>query len=677
MRQKDNFDRQLVFTRGVCDELLSFVFNGRSTYVAATSHFSATKKSFSMCRQYINILGRMFVAMLQPCPEAFKCPLCGDNPEFIILDGQSIGFRARPGMNIVRPSLLVPVLPIGVELLCVIPTATRRRAVRKILRCADRLSKTELASLRSWRSAQLGTQRRRRNRGRVNTEIFVDAAELFHTFFLAEDGRGNQLESDGESSSSTCSHAALDSDTGNSQGASSDGGGGDAPGQATARTADDRSTAVPKAHEEPVASSSSQWHSRTGPYMPSFECMAQSDFMGWSAVRTFLLAALGDPVVGMFQGVNTDPIAALAVALQSKNPEAWHCYSAAADAVGFVSNFLTRTDEHLKANEKLRKSLGRVLEFIVELESIIDEKFKDAATKAAQKDTGLNRIYCDRWGGRPTAADFKRFAAEHPGFKGKDLDSAYTCFEYFGNLPRIRPAISALKARRRKRAAAGRPRVAARKRRHSRQAEEEDDNDRCNKEFPNHPDLTAGVFNVVCPHVVTLGFRVMFDAESVSEALSVILERFPKLPKVVFYDVGCKLDRNALRRVRSIFNLHGVKVVLDRVHAKGHTCSPIFFPNEALGLTNGVATQAAEVQHSVSVKFRSHLAYMSPESFMAHRIVQLSLMNLVASYKLLHPHAKEENQDASMADFYHSFVAKECCRSRYCACPASRQVVPF
>lgn len=426
-----------------------------------------------------------------------------------------------------------------------------------------------------------------------------------------------------------------------------------------------------------MASSSSQWHSRTGPYMPSFECMAHSDFMGWSAVRTFLLAALGDPVVGMFQGVDTDPIAALAVALQSKNPEAWHCYSAAADTVGFVSNFLKRTDKHLKANEKLRKSLGRVLEFIVELESIIDEKFKDAATKAAQKDTGLNRIYCDRWGGRPTAADFKRFAAEHPGFKGKDLDSAYTCFEYFGNLPRIRPAISALKARRRKRAAAGRPRVAARKRRHSRQAEEEDDNDRCNKEFPNHPDLTAGVVNVVCPHVVTVGFRVMFDAESVSEALSVILERFPKLPKVVFYDVGCKLDRNALRRVRSIFNLHGVKVVLDRVHAKGHTCSPIFFPNEALGLTNGVATQAADVQHSVSVKFRSHLAYMSPESFMAHRIVQLSLMNLVASYKLLHPHAKEENQDASMADFYHSFVAKECCRSRYCACPASRQVVPF
>lgn len=176
------------------------------------------------------------------------------------------------------------------------------------------------------------------------------------------------------------------------------------------------------------------------------------------------------------------------------------------------------------------------------------------------------------------------------------------------------------------------------------------------------------MFNVMCPHVITLGFRVMFEAESVSDALSVILERFPTLPKVVFYDVGCKLDRNALRRVRPIFNKHGVKVVLDRVHAKGHTCSPIYFPNEALGRTNGVPTQSAEVQHSISVKFRTHLAYMSPESFMAHRVVQLSLMNLVASYKNKHPGAKEENQDADIRAFYHNAVSTGCRMGDNCPC---------
>lgn len=49
--------------------------------------------------------------------------------------------------------------------------------------------------------------------------------------------------------------------------------------------------------------------------------------------------------------------------------------------------------------------------------------------------------------------------------------------------------------------------------------------------------------------MIALGFRCLFRAESVEEALSIILERFPKLPKVVFYDVACKLDKNALRRV--------------------------------------------------------------------------------------------------------------------------------
>jgi len=42
---------------------------------------------------------------------------------------------------------------------------------------------------------------------------------------------------------------------------------------------------------------------------------------------------------------------------------------------------------------------------------------------------------------------------------------------------------------------------------------------------------------VVFPHVITLGFRRTFQAHSVGEALSIVLERFSRLPKVIFYDV--------------------------------------------------------------------------------------------------------------------------------------------
>lgn len=404
---------------------------------------------------------------------------------------------------------------------------------------------------------------------------------------------------------------------------------------------------------------------RCGPCSPSFAALPKLRHMAWASVRTFFLAVFGDPVVGMFQGVDPEPVLKLATSLQADDPEAWHPHSEAGNSVGFVANFLSRMSGHLEANALLRKALGQVLEFSVRLEDVVDKKFTAVAQSAAEQGKGRNLSYCEDWGGEPTPADFDAFAATEEGFNAKDLDSMYASFEFFGALRRVRPAIFA--AKRKVRLAEARTR-ARRRRRGTQQAADEDENDRCNKHFPKHPDLTAGVFNVVCPHVITLGFRVMFDPENVGEALSVILERFPKLPKVVFYDVGCKLDRNALRRVRTIFVKHKVKVVLDRVHAKGHTCSPIFFPNEALGRTNGVATQAAEVQHSVSVKFRSHLAYMSPESFMAHRVVQLSLMNLVAAYKLVHPDAKEENQDASMSHFYHSFVSNTCMRDENCGC---------
>jgi len=87
----------------------------------------------------------------------------------------------------------------------------------------------------------------------------------------------------------------------------------------------------------------------------------------------------------------------------------------------------------------------------------------------------------------------------------------------------------------------------------------EGEGDACNKAFSVTAGLTQGVFNVVCPHVVTLGFRCLFKAESVGEALSIVLERFSRLPKVIFYDGARKIDKNALRRVRTIMRFHGVR----------------------------------------------------------------------------------------------------------------------
>jgi len=412
---------------------------------------------------------------------------------------------------VVRPALLVPpLMSIDVNLLCILPTATFRRAVRKILRCSDDLNQLETAALRNWLSATVPPTPRRGRRAAPADSVYISAAALFREFVSA----------DGAPAETVCNKDTLDS-----------------------------------------------------------------------------------------EGEST---------------------------VDEESNGSSAADE--------------------------------AAAPPGTRPSTINNAGDDNAG---RSIEPKQFSATHPAVNGKDLDSIYSCFEYFGCLPRVQPAIFAHKAQRQRRRPAAASRSRSRRKRN--QAVEEDENDWCSKAFPEHKDLTSGVFYAVWPHVVTLGFRVMFKPESVSDALSVILERFPKLPEVVFYDVGCKLDRNVLRRVRTIFRQHGVKVVLDRVHAKGHTCSPVFFPNESLGKTTGVTTHAADVQHSISVKFRTHLAYMDPETFMAHRIVQLALMNLEFAYKIAYPIAKKENEDADMGAFIHSDLATGCRRSGHCSCPAAKK----
>lgn len=158
--------------------------------------------------------------------------------------------------------------------------------------------------------------------------------------------------------------------------------------------------------------------------------------------------------------------------------------------------------------------------------------------------------------------------------------------EHFTALIRVRPGINYSEAAKRRVGYRGKAKHAA---------DMEEDGNACNKAFSVKCGLTQGVFNSVCLLVITLGFRCLLRAESVGEALSTILERFPKLPRVIFYDVACKLDKNALRRVRPILRKHGVRCILDRPHSITHTCSPVYMPDEILGATAGVATQAAEV----------------------------------------------------------------------------------
>lgn len=174
---------------------------------------------------------------------------------------------------------------------------------------------------------------------------------------------------------------------------------------------------------------------------------------------------------------------------------------------------------------------------------------------------------------------------------------------------------------------------------------------------------------------ITLGFRVLFRARSVGGALSIVLERFPTLPKAIFYDVACKIDKNAMRRVRPILRKQGVRCILDRPHSITHSCSPVYMPDQSLGTTAGVATQAAEVSHSVSVGNRTSLAYMAPATYMIHRMIQVAFMNTRKLYRLHADNPRAENDHIELAGFFHARLSRTCQIGAACSCDASAALV--
>jgi len=657
LRKNSDSGGVMVFTRSFCDRLFSFVYNSRSSYAAATSFLASLKSSFGLRRQQISSLGRCFVATLQPAPNLFSCPLCGDDPAYIVIDGQALGFRLKEGLQISRPALHLPNMNLSIDNYAIIRAPSIRAGIRKVVRTGDTLNKTDAAALRKLHDALSSVFPRSRTVAAAdNWRLTRHAATIFFRFYewtSESDLRGARLV------------AADVRDAG-----VGDGGGGASPADTAAHR--DGAPPVGTLGDGPAPSSASlPWYERAGTCRPRFDTF-DSESTEWAALRPFILAMLGDPVVNLFVGHPRGPLAELAEELQKADGGIWRQKAAAADAVGFVANFFARIGRLLDKEVPLRLAVGALLSFAVDVDKAADRDFAAAANKAAEAGQIETAEYCRRWLGVTTPAEYDTFAAEHPDFKEKNLDSPYISYEYFGFLKRVRPAIFTPRVRRKKAAEKDSTRGGRRGRGRGRgaQAAQEDAGDRCAKAFPKHSELTAGVFNIVCPHVVTMGFRVMFEAESVADALSVILERFPKLPKVVFYDVACKIDRNGMQRVRTILSHHGVRFCLDRAHAKGHTCSCVYFPDESLAVTNGVSTQAAEVQHSVSVKFRGHLAYMSPAAFMAHRIAQLAMMNLTASYKIHHPDAKLENEGTRLNSYYYAFRGAKCLRSS-CTCPAS------
>ena len=648
LRRRNKDKRWLLFTRGLLDKLVSFIIAGRTTYTAATRHLSADVRSFCLRRQDVVKLGTAIIKTFEIPPESGRCPLCGPNPAFIVIDAQALGCSDPDDTTPLRPGENCPVLDIPASQLCLLEKAPLREAVSKVLRSSTALTASQVAALRTWHATVDAPGR--------PTPAAAAAKVFFHFFPLGEEqAAAPPPAANAESATNSSPTANADAPSTRKRRRSSM-----APTLESAVRVDKDGKLVLGGKGPSPKKPVEVWSDRVGLCRPAFELYPLEEADAWCAARPFLHAMLTETICGMFQSFDEAAVKLLANAIRIRGRSAWRHFSAAADGVGYVASFLGCFADDLDEDRLLRASVGEMLLKAVSIEKFVDRAYEEQAAKKSTLEAGWqNAKYCARWKGTPTPADYLDWRMEQKDLAALDDNDPLVSYEYFAGLPRVRPGIMDSEAAKRRVQYRGKDRHVA---------DLEGEGDACNKAFSIKAGLTQGVFNVVCPHVITLGFRCLFRAESVGEALSIVLERFPKLPRVIFYDVACKLDKNAMRRVRPIMRAHGVRCILDRSHSITHTCSPIYMPDDSLGSTAGVATQAAEVSHSVAVVNRTSLAYMAPATYMVHKMVQVAFMNVRKQYRLSSDNSSGENDHVWLAPFFHTKVSHQCTRISSCSC---------
>jgi len=80
------------------------------------------------------------------------------------------------------------------------------------------------------------------------------------------------------------------------------------------------------------------------------------------------------------------------------------------------------------------------------------------------------------------------------------------------------------------------------------------------------------------------------------------------------------------------------------------------------------------VSHSISVGNRTSLAYMSPATYMTHRMAQVAFMNTRKLHRLSGDNPTGESDHLPLAPFYHNKLVRECERGPQCSCQDKRSV---
>jgi len=154
----------------------------------------------------------------------------------------------------------------------------------------------------------------------------------------------------------------------------------------------------------------------------------------------------------------------------------------------------------------------------------------------------------------------------------------------------------------------------------------------CRKHYTKSESHSPGIFTVqcVCSHPKLIGISVMQECEGVSTALSVLLARFRRLPRVCYYDNACNMSKSIILRCPWVND--DCIIVCDRFHYHGHTCNSIWDPSNYPSCRNH-ATSGAEAINHVWNFSKSHLRFLRPDNMMPFLAARAVFVNIRASIR--------------------------------------------
>ena len=677
--------KETVFTRTFLDVMTQMVFTGHGTLSSAASVLcfllestkSLSGAPSSLARQTLIVAVHRYSRTLIVPATLYRCTKCkraGDRPYIaVIADGQVLSILRNQSQPLVRLTQDVVCVAMDAGLGACLSSAAMRAAIRKRLtadkQVVARVTKDDHAALKRL-SEELSSVPAPHAADAVTSlpaNLSWASAFLFFSFYTNELSEVDP----GEDEMAAAGSGADDED-------------GDAPPPAAAQGDGAVHGAAPAAHGE-VGVEGAVVPPARGPFCASKQVAgavgvglsATAERERWRIVRRFLLTFLGHPVIGAFTGLPRKKIKRLAAKMALGAPvHEWKLQTTAVESVGIVWPFLRPVGMSDEIDPLMTRAIGEVLLFACLVDGYWETHWRSQASPASLafeenwRDTSAAKYAA--WAEPRTAplpASSPLLCSKFSSTRGKAQLLEVLSGHVWPDLDPVRPFITDSKAEavndaRAVKVKAGREALVE-------MLDKELGSDDCRHAFIASQTFMPGVENFLCPCGLLVGYDFLDRAESPAHVLASLMQRFPLLPSVVYFDTACQMARNASRRVPWLVHKSAMAASIDRAHRlqKQHGCSPVYDADAYPGRSVRHRTACAESRHSINKAFKTHLVHLRQDHF----IVQLRLLGALVNLrvKMRHELGRETNH-RRVCHFFYSHVQDYCDRRR-CTCAHGRR----